>query len=173
MDVAVTLGIFQVNFGILAVRRVPTIIPYPADLISLMRKIADSAYYNSIPLLRPFYRRYKQKMSSSRLNEGTGEGTSDRFKDGEASAGSRNKSRVNKIGIIPTKSYAAGALVDDTWEMNDYTTSSANNANKSSDVDNSVEDTPDDRGSEKRLTSPSQLPASQISVRTDWTISGD
>jgi hypothetical protein len=105
-------------------------------------------------------------MSSSRLNEGTGD--RDRFKDPEASAsaGSRNFSKPgnNKKGSRYSKSNVdKSSVIDETWEMGDYTTAHAN-------VEHSTEDMLDDRGSEKRLTSTSKLP-SQISVRTDWTVS--
>ncbi|RDL37364.1 uncharacterized protein BP5553_04797 [Venustampulla echinocandica] len=108
--------------------------------------------------------RYKQKMTSSRLNEGTG----DQFKDSEATAGSRNKSAGNKMGGS-ARSYGAATLVDDTWELNNYTPGGANNGKKQLYEDTA--ESLDDRGSEKRLTSPNFPPPSQIAVRTDWTVS--
>jgi hypothetical protein len=105
-------------------------------------------------------------MSSSRLNEGTGD--QDRFKDCEASAsaGSRNFSRPGneKKGNRYSKSNVdKSGVIEETWEMGDYTTAHAN-------ADHLAEDMLDDRDSQKRLTSTSKLP-SQISVRTDWTVS--
>jgi len=98
------------------------------------------------------------------LNEVSG----DRFKDPEAygSGGSRNisKSGNNQKGSVLSKSnMSKNDVLEDTWEMGDYTTARAN-------THQSGEDVLDDRDSQKRLTNTSKLP-SQIKVRTDWTVS--
>ena len=103
-------------------------------------------------------------MSSSRLGDGTG----DRYGDYDISAGSTNHSKLKKIGSV--KSYPVTSAADNTWEMNDYRTANTNNANRAAYMHHTVEDNLDDSGSEKRLTAPSHLPPSQISVRTDWTV---
>lgn len=102
-------------------------------------------------------------MSSSRLNDGS----DNQYKDYEISAGSKNK--LGTTGS--SKQYAPGTVVDEAWEMNGYATTNANNSNNSFYGDNAVEDTHNDSGSQKRLTSRKQPSTSRIFVKTDWTVS--
>ncbi|KAL6351903.1 hypothetical protein LRP88_14715 [Fusarium phalaenopsidis] len=105
----------------------------------------------SIPMLRPFYAKYKKRMGGSRLTE---------YSD-ERSTGYRGQSR--------TGGSKSGTVVRDPnlsqWEMEDYRPAEGIQR------DYTVNGFPDEAGSEKNLTaSSSQGRNDEIKVETRWTV---
>ncbi|PCD34196.1 hypothetical protein FGRA07_08514 [Fusarium graminearum] len=107
----------------------------------------------SIPMLRPFYAKYKKRMGGSRLDEYSN----------SRSTGFRDMSRTG------ASSAAAPEAVRDpnlsTWEMDEYRPQDKIQHGYS------VSGFPDESGSEKNLTvGSSEAPKGEISVETKWTV---
>ncbi|KAG8672333.1 hypothetical protein FPOAC2_05716 [Fusarium poae] len=106
----------------------------------------------SIPMLRPFYAKYKKRMGGSRLDEYSN----------SRSTGFRDMSRTGASSAAPE------AVRDpnlSTWEMDDYRPQDKIQHGYS------VSGFPDESGSEKELTvGSSEAPKGEISVETKWTV---
>ncbi|CEI61737.1 hypothetical protein FVEN_g2800 [Fusarium venenatum] len=106
----------------------------------------------SIPMLRPFYAKYKKRMGGSRLDEYSN----------SRSTGFRDMSRTGASSAAPE------AVRDpnlSTWEMDDYRPQDKIRHGYS------VSGFPDESGSEKNLTvGSSEAPKGEISVETKWTV---
>lgn len=107
----------------------------------------------SIPMLRPFWARYKESTrGASKLHEGYSDmqtiGGS-----GAKKSGQRSKIRTGNDTENLTQ-----------WEMDDYTQTPMGKN------DATVTYAGDESGSEKNLTTPSQVPRHMIGVETEWTV---
>ncbi|KAF5266326.1 hypothetical protein BFJ63_vAg4648 [Fusarium oxysporum f. sp. narcissi] len=106
----------------------------------------------SIPMLRPFYAKYKKRMGGSRLDEYST----------ERSTGFRDASRS---GAASTQPEIARDPNLSTWEMDDY------RPNDKLQHGYAVAGFPDESGSEKNLTvGSSEMKNNEISVETRWTV---
>ncbi|KAI1850712.1 hypothetical protein JX266_003994 [Neoarthrinium moseri] len=140
MPTTIFLCVFEVNLGLICV---------------------------SIPGLRPFYKRYKNHKSSSKISGYTADVESS-FKD---SKGSKNRSDPGKVG---TSAYAVSK--GPSWEletldgrrMMDQAGMTFYKDNSAGEGDNS-----NDSGSEKRLTRGGSLQSSAIAIETRWAITRD
>ncbi|KAF4968985.1 hypothetical protein FSARC_3639 [Fusarium sarcochroum] len=108
----------------------------------------------SIPMLRPFYAKYKKRMGGSRLDEYST----------ERSTGFRDMSRTGGTRTMPEDVIRDPNL--STWEMDDYRPSDKLQ------YSHAVAGFPDESGSEKNLTtvSSSHDRAKEINVQTQWTV---
>ncbi|KAI9170702.1 hypothetical protein HJFPF1_00172 [Paramyrothecium foliicola] len=106
----------------------------------------------SIPMLRPFYAKYRKRMGGSKLNE-TDEQTS-AFQQSRT-GGMGSKSRMTPAAAEP------GAM----WEMEEYYP-----ADKARKNEPTVVAYGDESGSEKNLTSPSMTAKDEIRVQKEWTV---
>ncbi|KAF5680014.1 integral membrane protein [Fusarium heterosporum] len=107
----------------------------------------------SIPMLRPFYAKYKKRMGGSRLDEYST----------ERSTGFRDQSRTGATSTHPAEVSLDPNL--STWEMDDY------RPNDKLQHGYSVNGFPDESGSEKNLTvGSSEAQNGTISVETKWTV---
>ncbi|KAM0541681.1 hypothetical protein ACHAPJ_013157 [Fusarium lateritium] len=107
----------------------------------------------SIPMLRPFYAKYKKRMGGSRLDEYST----------ERSTGFRDMSRSGNTRTMPEDVIRDPNL--STWEMDDYRPSDKLQYSQA------VAAFPDESGSEKNLTvSSSHGKGNEISVQTQWTV---
>ncbi|KAF5022204.1 hypothetical protein F66182_5791 [Fusarium sp. NRRL 66182] len=111
----------------------------------------------SIPMLRPFYAKYKKRMGGSRLDEYSS----------ERSTGFRDRSRTGGTGAS-TGTQPSQVVRDpnlSTWEMDDY------RPTDKVEHDYAVRGFPDESGSEKNLTaSSSHGKKNEISVETRWAV---
>lgn len=106
----------------------------------------------SIPMLRPFYAKYKKRMGGSRLDEYST----------ERSTGFRDMSRSGAQSAHPEVTRDPNLS---TWEMDDYRPS--DKVQHGYAVNNFV----DESGSEKNLTvGSSEARNNEISVQTQWTV---
>ncbi|KAF5567050.1 integral membrane protein [Fusarium napiforme] len=107
----------------------------------------------SIPMLRPFYAKYKKRMGGSRLDEYST----------ERSTGFRDASRSGAASTQPEISRDPNLS---TWEMDDYRPT-----NDKLQHGYAVAGFPDESGSEKNLTvGSSEMKNNEISVETRWTV---
>ncbi|KAK7425046.1 hypothetical protein QQZ08_008322 [Neonectria magnoliae] len=104
----------------------------------------------SIPMLRPFYAKYKRRMGGSKLQE---------YSD-ERSTGFRDRSRSGQESKARMGSPPDNAT---TWEMDDYYPPGKGGHGTT------VVGLGDESGSEKNLTSSSR-PRDEIRVETEWAI---
>lgn len=106
----------------------------------------------SIPMLRPFYAKYKKRMGGSRLDEYST----------ERSTGFRDMSRSGAQSAHPEVTRDPNLS---TWEMDDYRPS--DKVQHGYAVNGFV----DESGSEKNLTvGSSEARNNEISVQTQWTV---
>ncbi|KAK7414537.1 hypothetical protein QQX98_006564 [Neonectria punicea] len=105
----------------------------------------------SIPMLRPFYAKYKRRMGGSKLQE---------YSD-ERSTGFRDRSRSGQESKARMGSHPDSAT---TWEMDDYYPPGKGGHGTT------VVGLGDESGSEKNLTTSSSRPQDEIRVETEWAI---
>lgn len=104
----------------------------------------------SIPMLRPFYAKYKKRMGGSRLAEYSDE-RSTGFKDQSRTGGSKSGTVVRDPNLSQ-------------WEMEDYRPAEGIQR------DYAVNGFPDEASSEKNLTASSHGRNDEIKVETRWTV---
>lgn len=108
----------------------------------------------SIPMLRPFYAKYRKRMGGSKLNE-----------TDEQSGAFQEQSRTGVLGSQSKTTSRTGEAP--MWEMDEYYPS-----NKATKNEAMVAAYGDESGSEKNLTIPSTgtTPRDEIRVQTEWTV---
>ncbi|OTA98892.1 hypothetical protein M426DRAFT_325598 [Hypoxylon sp. CI-4A] len=106
----------------------------------------------SIPMLRPFWIRHKERTrGASKLREYSEERT--------------GESKSKKSGQRSKNNTANDTMNMSTWEMDDY------NRHGGGKFDAAITTSGDESGSEKNLTTPSQIPPRDtIAVETKWTV---
>lgn len=105
----------------------------------------------SIPMLRPFYAKYKKRMGGSRLTEYSDE-RSTGYKEHSRTGGSKSGTVVRDPNLSQ-------------WEMEDYRPAEGIQR------DYAVNGFPDEAGSEKNLTATSSHGRNdEIKVETKWTV---